>query len=95
VAQAVNSVLVLLYWEIGRRIRVETLKASRAAYGEEILSTLSKELTVEFGNGYSVRNLSRMLRFSEAFPGAEIVATLSKQLGWSHFVEIIPIEDSL
>ena len=50
-AQAVNSALVLLYWQIGQRIRVEVLKEKRAEYGEEILSTLSKELTTEFGPG--------------------------------------------
>ncbi len=43
VAQAVNSALVLLYWEVGHRIRTEILKSQRATYGEEILSTLSKE----------------------------------------------------
>jgi hypothetical protein len=67
VAQAVNSGLVLLYWEVGNRIRTEVLKSRRAGYGEEILSTLSKELSVEFGNGYSVPNLSRMTRFAEHF----------------------------
>lgn len=94
-AQSINSALVLLYWRIGQRIHVEILNASRAAYGEEILSTLSKELTAEFGSGYSIPNLSRMVRFSEVFPEVEIVSTLSKQLGWSHFVEIIPIDDAL
>src|SRR4051794_6565747 len=44
VAQTVNSALVLLYWQLGDRIRTEILKSKRAAYGDEILSTLSKEL---------------------------------------------------
>jgi hypothetical protein len=95
VAQAVNSALVLLYWKVGNRIRTEVLKSRRAGYGEEILSTLSKELSVEFGNGYSVPNLSRMTRFAENFPELKIVSALSAQLGWSHFVEIIPIDDPL
>lgn len=95
VAQAVNSSMVVLYWSVGQRIRKDVIRTSRATYGEEILSTLSKELTIEFGDGYSVPNLSRMLRFNETFSDAEIVSTLSKQLSWSHFVEIIPIADSL
>lgn len=41
IAQAVNSALVLLYWQIGQRIRTEILKEKRAEYGEEILPTLS------------------------------------------------------
>jgi hypothetical protein len=47
----------------------------------------------EFGNGYSRPNLFRMIRFAEVFPDEQIVSTLSRQLGWSHFVEIIPLED--
>jgi hypothetical protein len=34
-----------------------------------------------------------MIRFAEVFPDEQIVSTLSRQLGWSHFVEIIPLED--
>ncbi len=60
VAQAVNSAQVLLYWEIGRRIRTEILDEKRAAYGAEILSTVSKELAAEFGQGFSPPNLSRI-----------------------------------
>jgi len=86
VAQAVNSALVLLYWQVGHRIRTEILKAERAAYGEQILSTLSKELTAEFGRGFSWPNLSRMMRLAEAFPDAQIVAALSRQ-----FAKNVPI----
>ena len=44
VAQGVNSALVLLYWHIGQRIRSDMLKSKRAAYGAEILPTLSAKL---------------------------------------------------
>lgn len=94
-AHAVNAALVHLYWHIGQRIRTEVLKENRAGYGESILSTLSKELTEEFGSGYSWPNLSRMMRFAEVFPTQKILSTLSKELGWSHFVEIIPFKDDL
>jgi predicted nuclease of restriction endonuclease-like (RecB) superfamily len=94
-AQAVNSALVLLYWEVGRRIRSEVLDSRRAEYGQEILSTLSKELVGEFGGGFSVPNLSRMTRFAEVFPDRDVVSTLSRQLGWSHFVEIVPLREPI
>lgn len=94
-AQAVNSALVLLYWQIGQRIRTEVLKEKRAGYGDEIISTLSNKLTTEFGNGFSQPNLSRMTRFVETFPDLQIVVTLSRQLGWSHFVAIIPLKNDL
>ena len=36
-----------------------------------------------------------MVQFSEIFSEFEIVVTLSRQFSWSHFVELIPIEDQL
>ncbi|HYV34379.1 MAG TPA: PDDEXK nuclease domain-containing protein [Gemmataceae bacterium] len=94
-SQAVNAALVLLYWQIGQRIRTEILKEQRAGYGEEIYSTLSNKLTAEFGDGFSQPNLSRMTRFAEVFPDPAIISTLSNKLSWSHFVEIIPLRDDL
>jgi predicted nuclease of restriction endonuclease-like (RecB) superfamily len=95
VAQAVNAALVLLYWQVGHRIRTEVLGSKRAGYGEEILPTLSAKLVPEFGEGFSTRNLARMIRFAEVFPDQQIVSTLSRQLGWSHFVEIVPLKEPL
>jgi hypothetical protein len=51
VAQAVNSAMALHYWQVGRRIRTDILDSKRAAYGEEIVSTLSRQLSAEFGSG--------------------------------------------
>ena len=94
-AQAVNSALVGFYWSIGKRIREDVLQEKRAAYGEAILSTLSKHLIAEYGRGYSKPNLSRMIWLAEAFPDREIVSALSKQLTWSHVVEILPCKEAL
>jgi predicted nuclease of restriction endonuclease-like (RecB) superfamily len=95
VAQAVNAGLVLLYWSVGERIRREILGNKRADYGEEILVTLSHELAADYGSGFSVSNLSRMMKFSELFPSADVVSQLTRQLGWSHFLAILPIDDPL
>jgi hypothetical protein len=95
VAEAVNSALVLLYWQVGSRIRADVLRDKRAAYGEQILPTLSAKLAPEYGQGFSERNLARMIRFAEVFPDREIVLELSRQLGWSHFVESIPLKTDL
>jgi hypothetical protein len=94
-AQAVNSALVLLYWQIGQRIRTEVLREKRADYGEQIVPTLSAQLTAEFGRGFAEKNLRRMVQFAEVFPDRQIVVTLSRQLGWSHFVVIIPLKNDL
>lgn len=42
-AAAVNSALGLLYWQVGARIRSEVLKEPRAEYGDEVVSTLSRQ----------------------------------------------------
>ncbi len=95
VAVTVNVGLTVLYWRIGRRIAKEILKGKRAEYGKEIVPTVSAQLVPEFGTGFGVRNLFRMIKFAEVFPDEKIVSTLSAQLSWSHFVEIIPLKDEL
>lgn len=95
IAQTVNSALVMLHWGIGTRIRADLLKHRRADYGEKILSTLAKQLTVEFGDGFSEKSISFMIKFAKVFPDQPIVSTLSRQLSWSHFREIIHIEDQM
>ncbi len=94
-ARAVNSGLVGLYWQIGRRIRKNVLGNDRAEYGKQILQTLSEELTRDYGRGFSRANLSSMLRFAEVFVDEQKTQTLSAQLSWSHFVELIPLDDPL
>lgn len=95
VAQTANSALTLLHWRLGERISREVLQGQRASYGEEILPTLSAKLVPEYGKGFSARNLARMIRFAEVFPDREIVVALSQELGWSHFVEILPLKQPL
>lgn len=45
VARSVNSALLMLYWKVGQRIRQDILKEKRAAYGREIVVTLSRQLS--------------------------------------------------
>ncbi len=59
------------------------------------MSTLSRQLAAEFGSGFAEKNLRRMIQFAELFPDGEIVATLSRELGWSHFVELLPLKKHL
>lgn len=94
-SRIINSVMCILYWQIGNRINQEILKYSRADYGEEIVSTLSRQLSEEFGRGYSVKNLWHMIKFVNVFPDFQIVSTLSRLLSWSHFKELIYINDKI
>ncbi len=95
VAVAVNAALTLLYWRIGKRINEEILNGQRADYGKQIVATVSQELTRDYGKGFSYSALTRMIKFNEAFPQTTIVATLSQHLSWSHFCEILPLDNPL
>ena len=95
VAVGINTEMVLLYWDIGERIRKEILKDERAAYGKQVVNTLSDQLVIQYGTGFTRTNLFNMIRFAEIFPDRSIIHTLCGQLSWSHFRCIIYIEDSL
>ena len=94
-AAAVNAELTLLYWQVGHRIGREVLGGQRAGYGDAVVASLGRQLSAEYGRGFSTQNLRHMLRFTEAFPALEIVSTLSRQLAWSHFLELIYLKDPL
>jgi predicted nuclease of restriction endonuclease-like (RecB) superfamily len=95
VAREVNSTLVTLYWQIGRRIREDILRSKRAEYGQQILSALSRELSAEFGQGFSEKNLWHMIRFAEVFPDEKILSALRRELSWTHLKKIIYLDDPL
>lgn len=95
VAQAVNSELSLLYWQVGQRIRNEVLQGERAEYGKQVVESLAGQLSLEFGRGRGSRQLRDCLRMAEVFPEAEIVHTLCAQLSWSHLRLMLPVEDAL
>ena len=94
-AIAVNANMTMLYWQIGKRINQEILKDQRAEYGKQIIATLAKQLTIEYGNQFAEKNLRRMVQFSQVFPDYEIVVSVIRQLSWTHLLAIIPIEDPL
>lgn len=95
VAISVNAGMTMMYWHIGERINREVLGGGRAAYGKQIVATLAKALTAEFGKGFDVKSLRKMMNFANVFPDIQIVAPLARQLSWSHFLQVISIEDGL
>lgn len=91
VAQQVNKELLLTYWNIGRIIcEHEQSAPDRAEYGKQTLKELSRELTKEFGKGFSRSNLQNMRKFYLTY---EKCQTLSGKLGWSHYCELLAISD--
>ena len=95
VAVTVNAGLTILYWQIGSRIRQDILKEKRAEYGKEIVATLSRQLTDDYGNNFNEKNLRRIIQFAEVFPDKEIVVSLIRQLSWTHFIALIPLKDNI
>jgi DUF1016 N-terminal domain len=95
IATAAYSTQTLLCWHVGRRLAKEHLQGGRAAYGKQILVTVSRELTADYGRGFSHTEITRMLQFAQAFSEEAIVVTLSQQLSWSHFHALLPIKDPL
>ena len=95
VAHTVNSTLTLLYYKIGRRVNEEILLSKRAEYGKKIVSNLSDDLTLNYGNNFSEKNLRRMMQFSEVFPDEQIVVSAIRQLSWTHFIALIPLKSAI
>ncbi len=92
-AYAVSTTMVQTYWEIGRQIvEYEQNGNEKAEYGSKLLKQLSKDLTVRYGSGFSMSNTYRMRALYLAYP---IFATLSQKLNWSHYVELLKIDDPL
>ena len=90
--QTVNNILVKTYWEIGKRIvEFEQDGKIAAKYGSKLLITLSKELS-PIGKGFSRSNLTYMRLLYIKYPKSE---TLSHQLSWSHYFELLKIDDDL
>jgi len=85
----------MLYWKIGNRINLEILKGKRAEYGTEILRELSSKLTIDYGRSFSEKNLRRIVQFAVVFPDEKIVVSLIRHLSWTHFIALIPLNDSL
>ena len=91
VAQQVNTQLLTTNWNSGRIIvEYEQQNQIRADYGKQTFRELSKELTREFGKGFSRSILQNMRAFYLAY---EKCQTVSGKLSWSHYCELLSITD--
>ena len=93
VVNAVNSLMVRTYWEIGRQIvEYEQHGNEKAEYGSDVLNRLSRDLTDRYGKGFSHSNVVYMRRLYLTYPKSQ---TLSDFLSWSHYIELLKIDDPL
>jgi predicted nuclease of restriction endonuclease-like (RecB) superfamily len=95
VATTANATLTLLYWRIGRRILGDVLGHARAAYGGQIVVSLSRQLSADYGASFGEKNLRRMIQFAEVFPDEKIVVSLIRELSWTHFLALLPLNEPL
>lgn len=90
---AINSAMVEAYWQLGKRIvEQEQQGKGRADYGTQLLKSLSKELTDEFGKGFSVGSLYYYRQFYMTFP--DIFATPWRILTWSHYKRLLQVTNA-
>lgn len=91
--QAVNAQLIETYWHVGRHIvEFEQAGSLRAGYGKALISHLSVDLGLRHGKGFNRGNLIYMRLFYLRYP---ISAKPSHQLSWSHYVELLKLDDAL
>jgi hypothetical protein len=84
--QAVNTQLLETYWQVGRHIvEYEQQGKLRAEYGKALIDSLSKDLRLRHGRGFSRSNLIYMRLLYLRFP---ISQKPSHQLSWSHYVDL-------
>ena len=96
VAVTANYEQTMMYWHIGERINREVLGNQRAEYGKQIVAQVARQLQEEYGKkGFDEKSIRRMMQFAALFPDEQIVAQLARKLFWSHFIEVIPLKDSL
>jgi predicted nuclease of restriction endonuclease-like (RecB) superfamily len=91
--QAVNTHITETYWQIGQHIvEFEQGGKLKAEYGKALLANLSKDLGLRHGKGFSRSNLVYMRLLYQRYP---ISQKPSHQLSWSHYVELLKLDDEL
>ena len=90
VYQTANFTMVEAYWQIGKSIVKEQNGEERAEYGTGLLKELSKQMTQDFGRGFTVANLKNMRQFYLNFPNGY---ALRSELSWTHYRLLMRVEN--
>jgi predicted nuclease of restriction endonuclease-like (RecB) superfamily len=92
--RAINLAMIEAYWKIGQKIVLQEQNGKeKANYGEAVLKELSKNLSAEFGKGFSSANLRNFRQFYLTYPDEQICYTLCSKLSWSHNRLIMRIDN--
>ena len=84
-----NFAMVEAYWNIGKRIVEKQGGETRAGYGANLISELSKLMTADFGKGFTASNLKNMRQFYLTFPNSY---ALRSELSWTHYRLLMRVE---
>ena len=87
---AANFAMVEAYWSIGKSIVDYQGGEVRAEYGSQLISALSKQMTADFGKGFTVANLKNMRQFYLMFPNGY---ALRSELSWTHYRHLMRVEN--
>lgn len=63
-----DSVLTILFWNVGKRTVDEILNKERAEYGKQVVPSGSTQLEVQYGRNFTEKNVRRMVHFATEFP---------------------------
>ena len=93
---SVGSVMIETYWSIGKRILEEEQQGSvRAEYGEQLIDGLSKQLTREYGSGFSPRDLRAFRKFYIVVPDLKIWKSRFPNLQWTHIYRTLRVGNEI
>ncbi|MDE6407905.1 MAG: hypothetical protein K2K50_04800, partial [Anaeroplasmataceae bacterium] len=82
-SKVVNDRITTLYWNIGKRINQDILMDSNAEYGKNIIEDLSKNLTMQYGSGWSSQQLWQCIHFAKTFTEEKLYA-VRRELTWTN-----------
>ena len=91
---SVGSIMIETYWQIGKRIVEEEQQGKdRAGYGEQLINKLSRQLTFDYGTGFSPRYLRAFRKFYTVIPNFEIWKSRFPNLQWTHIFRTLRVGD--
>ncbi len=86
----IQNEMVRAYWEIGKMIVEKQGGETRAKFGEGLIEELAKQMTKDFGKGFTANNLWRIRKFYLSFQKLD---TVWQELSWSHYRLIVSLKD--
>ena len=93
VIRNIDKGIIGTYWEVGKKIiEIEQEHNIDNKSSRVLLIELSRELATQLGRGFSRSNLTYMRLFYLGYPNG---VTVSDQLSWSHYIELLKIDNEL